>query len=345
MLKKTMKKVFNKKINDWLSTIEDKAVVSAIKKDLIITGGAFTSMIEGNTPNDFDCYFRNKETVLKVSQYYIDKWNDAHKNELNNIGRPKKAFVLDGKNPSKELLEWYNITDLSESDAVMIYNTSPDRVKLIIPSDGIAGDIEGNGEGDTEQINADEELGLSENELVDIIEEIDEVKADEIIEKEKKKYFPVFISSNAITLSNKIQVVVRFYGEPDKIHDTYDFEHTKAYYDYGKGELIIPERVWELTINKTLIYSGSKYPVASLFRMRKFINRGWSINAGQILKMAMQTSELDLMNIGVLEDQLIGVDSLYFMSLIKQFRKSKEKDENFELTSTYVMNIVNKVFN
>ena len=341
MLKKTMKQILIKKINDWLKTVDDKDVENAIRKDLIITGGAFTSMIDGDTPNDFDCYFRTKETVLLVSQYYIDMWNNAHKNAKNKINRPLKAFVLDGESPSQELLDWYNISDISDSKAVMIYNTSADRVKLIIPSDGVAGDkFDTNGDGDTEAINATEELGIEE-----VIEELDDIKADNIIDKEKKQYFPVFISSNAITLSNKIQLVVRFYGEPDQIHDTYDFEHTKAYFDFGKNELVIPERVWELTMNKTLIYSGSKYPVASLFRIRKFINRGWNINAGQILKMAMQVSELDLMDIKVLEDQLIGVDSLYFMNMIEQFRRKQLNDTEFELTPDYVLSIVDKVFN
>ena len=135
-----MKQIINKKVNEWLNTIDDSKVKSAIKKDLIITGGAFTSMIDGNTPNDFDCYFRTKETVLLVANYYADIWNEAHKDKKNKLGRPIKCFVLDGDNPSKELLNYYNVTNIKDSKAVMINNTSSDRVKLIIPSDGIAED-------------------------------------------------------------------------------------------------------------------------------------------------------------------------------------------------------------
>ncbi|HXJ41375.1 MAG TPA: hypothetical protein VNH18_18985, partial [Bryobacteraceae bacterium] len=62
---------------------------------------------------------------------------------------------------------------------------------------------------------------------------------------------------------------------------------------------------------------------SQLFRLRKFIKRGWSINAGQILKIAFQVSELDLNNLEVLEDQLTGVDVAYFVQLIT---KLKEKD-------------------
>ncbi len=334
MLEKTIKQTISKKVRNWLETITDDSVKDAIKKDLIITGGCFTSMIHNEMPNDYDCYFRTKETVLKVMDYYVDLWNKTHPLQKNKLEYRAKVMVLDCDNPSNQILNYYDVENIKDSRSVMINNFDKGRVKIIFPSDGIVGN--------PEEANSNEELGVDST--IDMIQEIDEVAADEIIEKEKKKYFPVFISSNAITLSDKIQLVCRFYGEPDEIHDTYDFVHTRAYYDCGKSKLVIPAKVYETTINKTLLYTGSKYPVASLFRLRKFIKRGWKINAGQILKIAMQVSELDLMDINVLEDQLIGVDSVYFMSLINQFRKMKEKDSEFVLTSGYIVSIIDKIF-
>lgn len=331
MLKKTMKQVFNKKVHKWLETVTDKKVKEAIKKDLIITGGCFTSMILNEDINDFDCYFRTKETVLLVAQYYADLWNKEHRPKRTGRGDFSKVLVLDGANPSQEILDFYQIKRLQESQAVMISNTPPERVKMIFPSDGVTGD--------PEEANSSEELGMSHG---TVVTEVDEIKAEEVIAEEK--YFPVFISSNAITLSDKIQIVVRFYGEPDEVHDTYDFAHTKAYWCSRENKIVIPEEVYETTINKTLRYTGSKYPVCSVFRLRKFINRGWRINAGQLLKICMQISELDLMDINVLEDQLIGVDSLYFMQLIEQFRRKKEKNDSFVLSSGYVLSIIDKIF-
>jgi len=332
MLEKTMKQIITKKINKWTDTITDDTVIKAIQKDLIITGGCFTSFIQNEEPKDYDCYFRTKETVLKVADYYVNIWNENHKGQKNKIGETTKVFVLEGGKPSADFLKYYQIDKLEESASRMIANTPSDRVKIIFPSDGIVGD--------PAEVRANEELGT----VIANIEEIDEVKADEILDKERTSYFPVFMSTNAVTLSDGIQLIVRFYGEPDEIHSTYDFEHTKAYYDIKDKEIVIPRIVYEMVVNKTLRYTGSKYPVASLFRLRKFINRGWTINAGQILKISMQVSDLDLMDIDVLEDQLVGVDSVYFMNLIEQFRKQKESDGNFELSTGYVMSIVDKIF-
>lgn len=340
MLEKTMLQIINKKVNHWLETIDCEETLEVIKKNLIITGGCFTSMILNETPNDYDCYFRTKEATLKVAQYYADKWNEAHEGQTNKLGYECKVFVLDGENPSKEILDYYKISKLEESSAVSISSCPPERVKMIFPSDGYTGDPDIIKSPEDPDINMDD-MYLAPTEVV---EELDEIKSEEILKKEKKPYFPVFITSNAISLSDGIQLVIRFYGEPGDIHETYDFEHTKAYYDYGKNELVIPKDVYELVINKTLKYTGSLYPVCSVFRVRKFIQRGWTINAGQLLKMCLQISELNLMNISVLEDQLIGVDSLYFMALIKQFKERQKSDPNFELSSAYVISIVDKIF-
>ena len=81
MLEKTMRQVLNKKINKWLETINDPIIKNTIVDNLIITGGCFTSMINNEAPNDIDCYFRNKNAVLKIAQYYADIWNNEKKNQ------------------------------------------------------------------------------------------------------------------------------------------------------------------------------------------------------------------------------------------------------------------------
>lgn len=97
-------------------------------------------------------------------------------------------------------------------------------------------------------------------------------------------------------------------------------------------------------MNKELRYVGSKYPLCSIIRTRKFINRGWKINAGQYLKMCMQLNEFNLKDIKVLEDQLVGVDSGYFAMLIDTLQRKKENDPNFTIENDYVVSIINKIF-
>lgn len=156
----------------------------------------------------------------------------------------------------------------------------------------------------------------------------------------KAPYRPVFMSTNAITLSNKIQIVIRFYGEPDKIHENYDFVHCTNYWTSWDNELVLRQPALESLLARELRYVGSKYPVCSIIRLRKFIKRGWTINAGQILKAVMQISELDLTDSKVLEDQLTGVDSAYFLELMTKLR---EKDPE-KVNAAYLVEIIDRMF-
>lgn len=176
-------------------------------------------------------------------------------------------------------------------------------------------------------------------EIEDTYEEVND-KALATEDEGKPKFRPVFMSTNAITLSNKLQIVLRFYGEPDQIHENYDFVHCTNYWTAHDDKLVLRLEALESILSKELRYVGSKYPVCSVMRLRKFIKRGWTINAGQILKMLMQVNELDLTDPKVLEDQLTGVDSAYFCQLISALR---EKDPE-KVNAAYLVEIINRMF-
>lgn len=279
MNKKTINKVISKKISEWISSVEDSELRSLLEKNVIVTGGAIVSMLLGEDVKDFDIYFKDKDTTLRVANYYLAKWKETHGNE------------------DFEILD------------------EDGRIKVLIQSSGVAGEMP------EETEHFEDPFDVSED-----------------LKEEKKKYRPVFFSQNAITLSDKIQIVLRFYGDPSEIHKNYDFIHCTNYWTKSES-VILNQKALEAILNKELIYSGSLYPVCSMIRSRKFIKRGWSINAGQYLKMAFQISELDLKCVKTLEDQLTGVDSAYF-SIVINALKEVDKD----ISASYVVEIIDRIF-
>lgn len=169
-------------------------------------------------------------------------------------------------------------------------------------------------------------------------------KINKDIAKDLPKFSPIFLSSNAITLTGDIQLVIRFYGNPKEIHENYDFIHCMNYWSSWDNETVLNEESLSAIINKELVYVGSKYPLCSIIRTRKFIKRGWSINAGQYLKMAFQLNRFDLTSVNVLEDQLMGVDSFYFNELIRSINKEIKQDNSFVVNNEYIIDIINKIF-
>jgi hypothetical protein len=165
---------------------------------------------------------------------------------------------------------------------------------------------------------------------------------DSFLQLDKKnKFKPVFLSENAVTLTNRVQLVIRFFGEPKEIHDNYDFAHCMCHYDYYYDTLEVHPQAFESILSKSLIYQGSLYPIASLFRIRKFIRRGWSITAGQMLKIIYQLSKVDLSDMATLREQLTGVDQSYMSALI-QALENREKGQVID--SLYLAKLIDKIF-
>lgn len=232
--------------------------------------------------------------------------------------KPFGGTILDGRQKDK-LLEQYTketghdaTTVDSEYDdcarAVSLRTLKPDQIKLFFEH---------------------KQSGLKVN---------DQVKAEDW------NYTPLFFSPNAISLSDKIQIVLRFHGDNEAIHKTYDFIHATNYFTFKDG-VVTNVAALESILTKQLKYQGSLYPVTSIIRAKKFIKRGWNISAGELLKIMFQISELDLKNPDVLEEQLIGVDVAYFGTLIEILRVQKDKDADFKLSSGYLATLIDRIFN
>lgn len=159
----------------------------------------------------------------------------------------------------------------------------------------------------------------------------------------KLPYRIVYLSDNAITLSDGIQVILRFTGNVETIHSTFDFIHTTNYFTMKDG-LVTNKKALESILTKELMYQGSHFPLTSIIRTRKFIKRGWNISAGEYLKIMYQISKLDLNDIDVLTEQLIGVDVAYFDRLLAKLREFNTGLHEVKDMSEYLFEIIDKVF-
>lgn len=275
MKRKTIVKQLTKKFDEFVASIADESLAKAVRRDAIITGGCIVSMLLGEKINDYDIYFRTKDTALAVAMHYV--------------------ALYEKENPNKDIV----VSDRGDRIHIRFNGVAPKAL----------------------EVEDDDPLRTEEQEV-------------------DTKYTPVFLSSNAIMLSGGIQLITRFFGEPEEIHATYDFIHCTCYWEAKDGELHLPARALEAILAKELFYCGSKYPLCSIIRTRKFIMRGWQINAGQYLKMVLQLNALDLLDRETLEDQLIGVDSAYFA----QFIEATADLDPEKMNATYLGAIIDRIF-
>lgn len=308
MQEKTIKSVLRRKLEDWISHVDNDEIKQLIQRDAICTGGAIANMISGEKVNDYDFYFKTQETAFRVAEYYIEKFKQ----------NPPSRF----KNQPDRLVK------------LSVIKTS-DRVKVVVKSQGIAGE---SGTEDYQYFEGVNDPSEPQEFVESIVQDVEDAKKKE----GKEKYRPVFITSNAISLSDDIQIIIRFFGKMEEIHENYDFVHCTCSWEAETGALRLPNEALVALLNKRLKYKTSKYPLCSIIRTRKFLQRGWHIDAGQYVKMAWDLNKLDLTNINVLEDQMIGVDSAYFAEVIALLKQKTEEGKKVE--DAYLIQIIDKIF-
>ena len=291
--RKTIEAVIRSKMKSWLASIDDIELRDKIKNSYIVTGGAITSMLLGEKPNDFDVYLNDADVAARLANYYISRLPETDNERT--------------RTPIVSVPE------------------SRDRVEIKVQSAGVAG----------------EDIDQSKYEYFEQYADGSQRAAaylDAMAAKKTGKYTSVAITTNAITLTDDVQIVLRFVGSPDVIHTNYDFVHTTNWFTEDGG-LVLRQEALESTLARELQYIGSKYPVCSMFRLKKFIKRGWTITAGEMVKIAYDISKLDLDDIEVLQEQLTGVDAAYFRQIIDLLRK-----EDKPIERTYLFELVNRIF-
>ena len=186
--------------------------------------------------------------------------------------------------------------------------------------------------------NWDNQLEQDEYRKATVVVEGDTVKVIQpamegaTIKQDVSKFHPIFISPNAITLKGNVQLIFRFYGEPEKLVQEFDFEHCTGYFHrvswenvVYKNELVLNEDMLMSVLTKELKYRHGKYPVSSLLRLQKYIQRGYTIPTGELIKLALDISKLNLSDSQVFSDQLSGVDLQLSADVLKAANNEFDK--------------------
>jgi hypothetical protein len=287
--------------------------------------------------NDIDIYFRNIETTKAVADYYNKKANSPMElmdSRIRPNNLPSEGDIVSINEHLKLQSKESNdpTPDTYASARYVAWNCmkGEDRIKLYKYQGyySVTGDS---------SFMEEESQGITEDKSIftSIQEAREQVK--------EGSYSPLFFTANAVTLSDGIQLVIRFFGEADQLHKNYDFVHATSYYDHNTKKVTVPYEALMSLMNKELKYIGSKYPVTSVIRTKKFIKRGWTCGAGTYFKILFQVSELDLKDINVLTEQLQGVDVGLF-SLVIDALGNRDITKSDCITYGYICELIDRIF-
>ena len=114
MQRKTIRRVVEKKMNDWLLTITDKSLREEVKDNILVSGGCIASMFLNEPVNDYDVYIQNIDTLKKLTLYYTSEFN---------------LEVLDGRDKAK-LLKEEEYKDNMRKNAILSLTDSQIKINV-----------------------------------------------------------------------------------------------------------------------------------------------------------------------------------------------------------------------
>jgi hypothetical protein len=329
-----------------LDSIPDLTLREYLRDKVVVSGGCIASLLRGDPVNDFDIYFTERDAAIKVANHYLAvfaanppkrygdpmrMWVDTKKDDrvsivIKSVG---VASVADG--PDYQYFETAGVS----ADAGTAY---AERQTAALDNDEEAKIATQLLDSDTD-ISTDAPAAMAELTQA-IVDDIQAPKHKGAGAAKLNQYRPLFISTNAITLSDQVQLITRFYGTIEDIHRNFDFVHCQCAWSQRDG-LVLPPDALESLLSGRLKYSGSLYPLCSLIRTRKFVSRGWTAPASVFIKAAYQAAKLDLNDIEVWRDQLTGVDSAYFIELMDIL--TREKESGKVIDGAYVVALIDRM--
>lgn len=119
-------------------------------------------------------------------------------------------------------------------------------------------------------------------------------------------------------------------GKPEDIFKHFDYTICMGAYSFKNDSFYFHDDFFKHLAQRRLVFNpGTKFPISSLVRIKKYMERGYSISGIEIIKIALQIQQLSILTNKDLANQLGGIDVLLLDSLLKEMR-TDEKIANMQ---------------
>ena len=171
-------------------------------------------------------------------------------------------------------------------------------------------------------------------------ESLDALKEDKNWNSEKMPARILVTTDNAFSFSvnNKSFQLIRLEDlmclDTKKIIEQFDFTVCMGAYDFATSSFTLADDFLKHLAQRALVYNtNSKYPFASLYRVVKYIKKGFKISGIEMLKLGLKCNSIKINNFKELRKQLMGIDTLFLKDLTDKLNSQEiaEKQYDFEL--------------
>lgn len=117
--------------------------------------------------------------------------------------------------------------------------------------------------------------------------------------------------------------------------ESFDFTVCMGALDYKEQKFVLYENFLQDVCQRKLVFNvKSAYPVCALYRVSKYINKGYKISGGEAIKLALSIHNLEMNNYKDLKEQLLGIDTVDFIDITESLIENKGKDAPIDFKET-----------
>lgn len=115
-----------------------------------------------------------------------------------------------------------------------------------------------------------------------------------------------------------------FLDNPADIIKEFDFIMCMGIYDFKTDNIILDKDFLKDNSQRRLVFNiEAKYPICSLYRMKKYMNKGYEISGAEIIKLGLCIQKLNIKDYSDLKRHLLGIDTL----MLKELTDKLDSDE------------------
>jgi hypothetical protein len=144
----------------------------------------------------------------------------------------------------------------------------------------------------------------------------------------------------------KIQYIKKIVGSGEYILSKFDFTICECAYLIKTQEFIMSSDFLPDLCARRLRYNISgEYPIASLWRTKKYIERGFKLPAIESIKLSLRINNLKIDSYKNLKEQLEGIDTLFLKDLTDILIENGEKKFDLNEALAYMEQVLENKLN
>lgn len=138
------------------------------------------------------------------------------------------------------------------------------------------------------------------------------------------------------------QLICAAFGESDVVIRQFDFTCCMAAWRVPY-EFILDENFMKHCAQRRLVFNvNAGYPICSMWRVSKFIKRGWRLSGLEAIKLGLAINNLKMKDHKELKRQLMGIDTLFLKELTDGLALSKDVAYDFGEAIDFIISFADK---